>query len=374
MLNVMGRLSAVIAGAVLGAGLSACSSDSPPQRSSDVLAEVLAEATERNASPNASSMVGGLPATFVGVVPCPDCRGIRLQLNLYDNLTFRLRAAELGKADAPRDAMGTWTLGDDRRTLTLRTGRQATRRFAIRDDRTLRELDVTGREMGGGDGHDLTRSARFEPFEARLSVEGLYVYMADAGMFTECLTRERWPVAMEAANAELERAYLNVRPTPGAEVFVAIEGRLAMRPPMEGTGERETLVVDRVVGAWANRSCESRGAGASLERTTWKLTHLGRELVDTSGMPLEPTLELRPGSFEFFGSDGCNRVVGVYELEAARLRFRIGAVTRIGCPDGNSVSRAFSDALGAAEAWQLVGDELELLDGRGRVLARLSPR
>ena len=39
-------------------------------------------------------------------------------------------------------------------------------------------------------------------------MSGMYSYLADAANFTECLTGARYPVAMEADNLALERAYL----------------------------------------------------------------------------------------------------------------------------------------------------------------------
>ena len=74
---------------------------------------------------------------------------------------------------------------------------------------------------------------------------GMYEYLADAGWLTDWASGKRAPVAMEADNAALERAYLGVREEPGAAVLVTLEGRIAGRPPMEGEGTREHLIVER---------------------------------------------------------------------------------------------------------------------------------
>ncbi len=371
----MTRTVSLMAGAWLVAASAACSSEPPPPQSADILAEVLAEAGERNAAPAPASVsIRTLPATFLGVLPCVGCPGVRVHLNLFEDRTFLIRSIEVGRNDRPRDDIGTWTLGADRRTLTLNGGRQAIRQFVIKDDRHLRQLDFDGREVGDDASDGLVRSDAFESFEPSLLLQGLFTYVADAGLFTDCLTRQRWPVATESANAELERTYLQVRQIAGAEVLVEVEGRLALRPPMEGDGPGQTLVVDRVIGAWPNRTCGMRIAAPPLDRTSWRVTHLNGEPVDLTGLPLEPYLDLRPGRFEFAGSDGCNRVVGTYAQEGDRLQFRVSAVTRIGCPEGNAVSRAFSDALSATEAWLVSDDVLELVDGQGRVLARFVPQ
>jgi len=362
----------VVAGVVTIA--AACSAE-PARQSADILAEVLAEADTRTVAPlPASPSLARLPATFTGLLPCADCPGVRYHLNIFANRSFFLRAVYIDRGGRPFDDIGTWSLGTDRRTLTLRGGREARRQFVIKDGRTLRQLDINGREIESARPYDLVRADVFEPFEPTLALQGLYSYMADAGNFTECLTRQRWPVAMEAASAELERAYLAARRTPGQEVLVSVDARIALRPPMEGSGLRETLVVDRVVGAWPDRSCSRRVATASIDQIAWAPTHAGGAPIEVAGLPLAPFLELRPGSRQFSASDGCNRIVGSYQQDEARLTFSIGAVTRIGCPEGSQVNRAFSDALAATRSWRIVEDRLELLNDRGEAIARFEPR
>ena len=91
--------------------------------------------------------------------------------------------------------------------------------------------------------------------EPRLTLRGMFRYMADAGLFTECSTGQRWPVAQEADNATLEREYLKVRTEPGGPVLVSVDGRVAMRPKMEGVGLQPTLVPERFVGAYPGETC-----------------------------------------------------------------------------------------------------------------------
>ena len=63
---------------------------------------------------------------------------------------------------------------------------------------------------------------------------GMYRYMADAGIFMDCASRRRVPVAHEQDNAALEAAYAKMRSEPGAELLVSLQGQIAMRPKMEG--------------------------------------------------------------------------------------------------------------------------------------------
>jgi copper homeostasis protein (lipoprotein) len=212
--------------------------------------------------------LGTLPATFAGDLPCADCPGIRHQLELFPDQAFFLRMTYLGKgADASVDDIGSWTVASDRRTLVFSGGREAPLQFAIKDTNTLRQLDLEGREIASSRNHDLRRTQDLQPLEPRLLMRGMYKYFADAGRFAECLTRQSWPVAQEQDNAALESAYAQTRRQPGEDMLVNLEGRVAMRPKMEGEGQQPTLVVERFIGIWPGETCGARFSTEPLENT-----------------------------------------------------------------------------------------------------------
>jgi len=211
----------------------------------------------------AESALRQLPASFAGDLPCADCEGIRYRLNLFPDGAFYLGMTYLGKGDgAAFDDIGTWTLSSNQQVLVLKGGREASTLFRIVDAKTLRKLDLEGRDIESVLNYALTRAAAFERIEPRLTMRGMFRYMADAGLFTECVTGQRWPVAQEADNAALEREYLKVRRDPGGPVLVSVEGRVAMRPTMEGGGLQPTLVPERFVGAFPDETCGPRPAPA----------------------------------------------------------------------------------------------------------------
>ena len=86
----------------------------------------------------------------------------------------------------------------------------------------------------------------------------MYSCMADAGRFTECLTRMDLPVAQEADNAALERAYLEARRQPGEALLVTLRGQIAARPKMDGAGNELALVPERLMGVWPGETCGAR--------------------------------------------------------------------------------------------------------------------
>lgn len=87
-------------------------------------------------------------------------------------------------------------------------------------------------------------------------MRGLFTYMADAALFEDCVTGTRYPVAMEAGYLELEQVYLEQRTEPGAPLLVTFHGRIEPRPPMEGDGEIDTVVVKRFVAAFPGEDCD----------------------------------------------------------------------------------------------------------------------
>lgn len=86
-------------------------------------------------------------------------------------------------------------------------------------------------------------------------MRGLFIYMADAALFEDCASGQRYPVAMEADYISAERAYLEARSEPGAPLLVSFEGRLEPRPPMEGDGVVEMIVIDRFDAAHPGEDC-----------------------------------------------------------------------------------------------------------------------
>ena len=92
------------------------------------------------------------------------------------------------------------------------------------------------------------------PLRAGL-MRGLFTYMADAARFENCLDGRMYPVAMEGAYIELERAYLEHRAEPGAPLLVTIKGSIQPRTPMEGDGTIDMVVVESFEAAFPGEDC-----------------------------------------------------------------------------------------------------------------------
>jgi copper homeostasis protein (lipoprotein) len=323
-----------------------------------------------------AATLGSLPASYAGDLPCADCQGIRYRLNLFPDGAFFLGMTYLGKGDgAPSDDIGTWMLSSNRRVIVLKGGRDAPTLFRIVDAKTLRKLDLEGREIASALNYSIVRTDRFERLEPRLSMRGMFRYMADAGSFTECSTGQRWPVAHEGDNAALEREYVKTRKEPGGPVMVSVDGRVAMRPRMEGEGLQPTLVVDRFIATAPGGACAPRPAPAPLDGTSWRLTRLGDTAVVSKDPEGGPDLTFDAAAKRASGFGGCNRIMGSFArtgLDGLTIGQMAG--TMMACADGMETEAAFSKALARVKRFNILGSILELHDEAGKLVARFEAR
>ena len=87
-----------------------------------------------------------------------------------------------------------------------------------------------------------------------------------------------------------------------------------------------------------------------------------------------PHIVLHKDKQRLGGSDGCNRLLGGYELEGGRLGFGQIASTMMACPSGMETAHAFHQALSQVKSWKIDGERLELFDAAGKSVARFESR
>jgi copper homeostasis protein (lipoprotein) len=190
---------------------------------------------------------------------------------------------------------------------------------------------------------------------------GMVTYMADAAIFEECLTGRTYPVAIEGAWIDLERAYLGAV-EGGTPLYATIEGTISLRPAMEGP-DRRTVTVDRFVGVYPGQTCERARANASLVNTFWKITDLGGTPVAPAEGNREPFLVLREDSFN--ATVGCNMMRGGYESGDGTLTFGPAASTMMACPEPlDGWERSLADAGRDGKTYAIAGRHAGA-DGRG---------
>ena len=308
------------------------------------------------------------PATYSGDLPCASCEGIRHQLNLLDNDTFMLSREWLGEAGVQVD-IGTWEYDVEANVLTLTEGETVLMQFERLESGELRLLDRYGQPIASELPYELARASGFEPLENMALMNGMFSYMADAAVITECKTGKRMPVAMEQGYLDLERAYTGLV-EGGGKILVSFVGDIEPRPAMEGDLNTPTAVVQRYVGIWPVEQCSANVDDADLYDTYWSIIRLDdKELAGIPGIR-EPRLVLRSQDQLYSATVGCNSISGGYSADASKVGFEPGRTTLMAClPPVSPLETALVDALDRARSWQLAGQYMEFRDLNGEPVA-----
>ena len=206
------------------------------------------------------------------------------------------------------------------------------------------------------------------------TMEGMFRYMADAAVFTDCRTGERWPVAMEAGYLALEKAYTETRQQPGEELKVNFQGQLAMKPKADGGGQVFHVIVDRYIGISPGETCSASTSSPPLQETHWRLTRLEGKPVVLASPPQEPHVVFKALDNRVTGSTGCNTLTGIYRLNGSNLNLTSIAITKMACLQGMDIESGLFTALGSISKWRIVGQYLELLTAEDAVAARFEAK
>jgi copper homeostasis protein (lipoprotein) len=289
--------------------------------------------------------------------------GPQTVLTLFADHSFRLRTLV---GDAPAYDLGHWARETDG-TLLLRGGREAPLRLSAAADGVLRRIDPQGRTIEA-----LQRQATLDRIGGPMRLRGMYVYLADAASLQECLTGRGWPVLVEGAHLELERAYL-AQGEGGRWVLASLQGRFVMREPEPGLPPREAIVVERFERLWPGETCAADvPATAALLNTRWRVVDIDGQPVTLATGQRELFLQLASEGGRVRGYSGCNGLSGRFEQGSDGFLFKALALTRRACADAAGAQQAsYLAALRATASRRIVGDSLHLLDAQGRVRLRL---
>ncbi|WP_158547441.1 META domain-containing protein [Rhodovulum sp. 12E13] len=312
-----------------------------------------------------------LPGSFTGTIPMASGPGAEWHLDLWPDQVFHLRQDYPDQSAAD---IGRWHADPARRAIVLRGGREAPVFLEVRGNGDLRLMTPGGESIESDLPYTLA-AGPLDPAAVSLPMTGMFRYMADAATFSVCLTGRSYPVAMEGAYIEAERAYLAIEDRdPGEAVLAVLEGTLAMRPAMEGP-DRTHLVIDRFSRFAPGDTCDRARADAALTDTYWRLLEIGGDEIAPMEGSREPYLILHSPDGDttsaFNATVGCNMMRGGYERGAGdALSFGQAAMTMMACPPPLDTSeRALTEALGQVARLQITATTLELFDETGtRVL------
>lgn len=212
-----------------------------------------------------------------------------------------------------------------------------------------------------------------------MTMGGEMIYTAGSMRITECVTGRNLPVAQEGDTHAMERAYIADVQSPGAPLYVTLEGQVEERARTEGAGNQAAVVVQRFINSWPGLNCERARAQASLENTHWKIVRLGGNPLRTMENRREPALTLQkpeqggPDTRSSYSATiGCNQLAGAYDLKGNALAFVAGMSTLMACPPPlGDLEKRLAGTLENTRHWQVTGPTLELSDDAGESLALL---
>jgi heat shock protein HslJ/uncharacterized lipoprotein NlpE involved in copper resistance len=314
-----------------------------------------------------------LPASFVGVLPCADCPGIRTHLDLWPDQAFHARQLYLDRG-VTRDFLGRWRVDPARKALVLDDRGETALQLAIEGPNELRLLDREGKPIASKVPYALVSNGRLEPTELKLTLGGEMTYFADSARIVLCATGQNHPIAMEADFLKAQEAYRRAVKTPMGPVYVTFEGTITQRPKMEPEGTEASVVVRRFINAWPDQTCEHAKTDASLVYTPWRIVRLGQTAVAAGDKQREPQLTLRKEGqgTRYHATVGCNQLVGTAKVTGQSLTFTQGATSLMACvPPFDALENALSKTLAHTRRYAVTGGTLELFDASGQSLALL---
>ena len=189
---------------------------------------------------------------YQGTLPCADCEGIETSLFLQKDGTWVMNQRYQGAKEPSSFATyGTWARTAEKLVLTDTAG-----------EKTYFRAKGEGMEMLDREGNPIESQFNYTlaPVKAALpatpmAMRGMYFYMADAAIFTDCATGKKVSVAN---NAQLERDYAVARGNDSKPVLLTVDGHFTLEPNPDSGEMVKTLVADKDAKFVAGKDCNSK--------------------------------------------------------------------------------------------------------------------
>ncbi len=309
------------------------------------------------------------PLHFLGLIPEADSQ-THYQLDLISKDVYFLRTKYL-KNDIGNKAkydIGKWYV-DTHNRIVLLNAKTAPRYFFIIDKQTIELMNSKGQRITSELNYKLKYSDKAKNINPRLSMIGMYSYMADAAIFEESITGMKFPVAFEDDNIALERAYLKNRRVAGQKIKVHLDAKIEDRDAVDSDKKRPYIIVKRFIKIIPQKHTKESNTKANITNTYWRLSMIGkRGVVHISNTKREAHMVLSQGFLK--GNSGCNSMVGGYKLDANKLSLSKKGLrmTRMYCE--GSIEKEFVGVLKNMYRYKITGEHLELFDRNNVKLAK----
>jgi len=202
--------------------------------------------------PTQAEALKPMQQSWRGVLPCADCEGIETSLFLEKDGTWVMNQHYQGaKAPSTFASYGTWARTADKLVLTDTAGEK---RYFRAKGEGLEMLDMQGNPIVSQFNYTLAPVTAALP-ATPMAMRGMYFYMADAAIFTDCATGKKVSVAN---NAQLERDYAAARGNDTKSVLLTVDGHFTLQANPDSGEKIKTLVPDRDARFEAGKNCDSK--------------------------------------------------------------------------------------------------------------------
>lgn len=319
----------------------------------------------------AMSAAPDFPATFTGTLPCASCEGVQTRVTFQADNTYFMSQTYLGHEGPNRaDDLGRWVMSSHGNIAVLKGQRGDVSYYKLEAPDVLHMLDIEGRTILSELNYTLRRAAQSDSIDVKLfPLNGEYQYMADAGLFTECVSGLVLPVMQEEDNARLESEYLAIRQEPGSTLLATLYARVKTAPMREGSRNVASVFPLRFESVQYG-NCSPLLTAAELNDQFWTLVQLNGRPVVLPETRRPPGLTFHTENNRLSGSGGCNQLLGSYSLNQRAMEINMLAATRMACLDEGNVEQELMNTLSHVKTWNILGQRLELCDQLGRTLAR----
>lgn len=190
--------------------------------------------------------------SFRGILPCVDCGGIDTSLFLEKDGTWVMQQHyQDAKAPSVFSSWGTWARTANKLVLTDSDGEKW---YFHPAGESLEMLDREGNTIQSSLNYTLKAVKQSLP-AAPMPMKGMYKYMADTAMFTDCATGKMF---IMASNAALERGYAAARNNEMKPVLLVVSAHFALAPNPDTGALRKVLVADSKGEFTSDKSCNDR--------------------------------------------------------------------------------------------------------------------
>ncbi len=315
-----------------------------------------------------------LPVSFTGQIDCDTCEYVHVTLNLRSDGLYQLRKKYVyssGETET-ESQMRLWRYDAGEQLIVLGKNPGSLKTYQVVDQETLRFLDKENTETKELSDYELYKQTTIDPFYDVVKIRGMYAAGSVHNVLRECSSGVTFRVDPSADFYAMDRQYRSIPHQKEEGLLVSFQGHLVSGN--KANKSPEILVVDRFNRIYPDQDCSGYKTKKGLIGPTWVVTEIAGQSLQEMEHMQPPFFTLNADTNQVSGFAGCNRFHGTYLFKGEIFIFNKIASTRMACPKGTSVERAFFEALDSTESFEIQDDTLYLKNNRDESVLTLHAR